>query len=116
MNSAFFTTTVSAVLGVAVLLSGAHAKDIAGAAQADHGPMHKVFSDDGSAIAKVSAELHNHVDKQTSHSIVSANGDNPMQTDMRSLRQQHKKFSIRAQLQRSWIEDYWLIFRATLGV
>lgn len=81
-------TSLSITLSGAVLLCGAHAKDIVSASSRDHGLVHKVFGDDAT-ITKVTTDLHNHVDKQGAHSLISLHGDQTMQADQRSLRPSH---------------------------
>lgn len=70
------------LLVVAVVLNGAHAKDIAGLTLPHLFDTKKIAGEESQH--KVAAELHNHVDKQTGKTF-KAGTDNP-QLDSRSLR------------------------------
>lgn len=76
------TTLQSLLLALAVFLSSAHAKDVVRTEALRRSDVVKIHSDDGTA--KVSAELHNHVDKQTLK-MFSHSGDTQQQADRRSL-------------------------------
>lgn len=78
-------TILASTLIVALVLSGAHAKDVAASSQASIQPeVQKVTHEE--VGAKAVAELHNHVDKQTGKNLV---GDNPL-ADNRSLKIREK--------------------------
>src|SRR5687767_12124850 len=97
-RQATLTISISLLLVIAVLLSGAHAKDVARASAADHGQVHQAFGDDPSVTVKVGLDLHlhNHVEKQASSSLVNLGGDQGMHADNRSLRMPvHKKVTSR---------------------
>lgn len=81
---------IALIIAASVVLSGAHAKDIA----ALPGESQKVAHDD--QPIKVSPDLHNHVDKG-GKSFVKSMGDNP-QADHRSLRLRDKKQSLKFRL------------------
>lgn len=81
---------IALLLAASVILSGAHAKDIA----ALPGDTQKVAHEDQQV--KITPELHNHVDKG-GKSFVKAMGDTP-QADHRSLRLRDKKQSLKFRL------------------
>lgn len=72
----------SIVLVLAVILGGAHAKDVVKAETYKKYDPAKVHLDDG--LSKVSSELHNHIDKQTFKTLYHG-GDVQYQADRRSL-------------------------------
>lgn len=80
------TTLQSLLLALAVLLSSAHAKDVVKTEVGQRHDVVKIHSNDG--MTKVSAELHNHVDKQT----LKIFGDSQQQhADRRTLQQLKKE-------------------------
>jgi len=77
------STVQSLVLATAVLLSSSHAKDVMKPDTLKHNDIVKVHVGDDGGLAKVSTDLHNHVDKQTVK--VFSGADNMQQADRRSL-------------------------------
>jgi hypothetical protein len=82
--------TIGCIVGLAVLLSGVHAKDLSTLSQLDKRrallPVNEVRvspADDGLTV-KTTPDLHNHIDKQTLKSITDQN----VMADQRS-RQKH---------------------------
>lgn len=101
---------VAAALIAAVILGGLHGKEIAKLA-GDSGDI-KAHTD---AQTKVIGELHNHIDKQTLHSLLKVSGgDTGNQVDNRSLRLLHTHRLISAhEIRHSLLGDnllgLWLI-------
>ena len=82
-NITFLSAFSSTILALAVVLSGVHAKDLAGLTN-DHSHFDvKAHGDEGRS--KVSPELHNHIDKTSFKSLLKAGADT-LQADSRSLR------------------------------
>jgi len=77
-----FLATLALTLVLALVLSGAHAKDLAAM---PHNDMSKVATHD-EPVAKTYSDLHSHVDKQTGKNLTT---DNPL-ADSRSLRTREK--------------------------
>lgn len=101
----FITTYLSLFLGAAILLCGAHAKDVASLSlQPLPALAKKVFTGDDGTLVKTSQDLHNHVDKQTLNSFA----HDPMQADSRSLhRKQHAK-QYGYKRDHRWLDGLWL--------
>ncbi|HSE29086.1 MAG TPA: hypothetical protein VLA77_00675 [Candidatus Saccharimonadales bacterium] len=78
-----FFATLALTLVFALVLSGAHAKDLAALPNAQDTA--KAVQHDDTTVKSYS-ELHNHVDKQTGKNLA---GDNPL-ADNRSLRVREK--------------------------
>lgn len=79
-------TLLCTLLGVAVVMHGAHAKDLSTQPSPTIAQDKKTISDDQPFAHKVAPELHNHVDKQLGKTF-HAQGD--LQADNRSLRILH---------------------------
>lgn len=77
-------------LSISVCLMGIHAKDLAAyskTTKGSHASHIKKMSGDDQAALKIHHDPHNHVDHQTSKSIVKVSGDQTqMNADARSLR------------------------------
>lgn len=108
-TNALFPTVLSIFLSIAVILSGAHIKDLASLTNA-------LASTDIQRSDldhhKIGADLHNHIDKVHLKSLLKSG---PMQVDTRSLKlrhhQQKRPFEQRA-FRDSWLHHLGFIDRA----
>lgn len=102
-----FFSLLSLALVFALVLSGAHAKDLA-AASASSNPDTVKTATHEDATTKAYSELHNHVDKQTGKNL---SGDNPL-VDNRSLRTREKHNQdikkVISRLLKNWQHDLFM--------
>ena len=112
----FFATHLSIAIGLAVLLCGAHAKDVTGLSVAARQNAKKFVSDDTASLVKTSPDLHNHIDKQSLKTLVKAIDTSAMQADSRSLRalRESKDDNHRASI--SWLTDWFQLARVYIGL
>ncbi|HEX6258741.1 MAG TPA: hypothetical protein VFZ48_04645 [Candidatus Saccharimonadales bacterium] len=91
--SYYLTALLSLSMSLGVVCSGAHSKDVLMYASTPNRALLEAFrkqvADDASQLqtnTKVSAELHNHIEKQTLKTMVKTVSDQAPQADMRSLK------------------------------
>lgn len=99
-------TFQSSLLLFAVLLNGAHAKDLAKPHFGKTGDSVKIHADD--VMAKATADLHNHIDKQTVKSPHIAHDNQP--ADGRSLRLLKEAHTIKHNLRMEYQLTFQLWF------
>ncbi|MGH7196953.1 MAG: hypothetical protein ACREGJ_04305 [Candidatus Saccharimonadales bacterium] len=100
---------------MAVILSGAHVKDLVNL-PADPASI-EVKKAPGEAGGKASFDLHPHMDKQTFSSLVKVSGDNPMNADPRSLRsvRVHKKSMVSRDRHNHLFDSWWELVRSAVS-
>ena len=89
MNTIKTTTTTlfASFIAIAVMLSGAHAKDIVGTRNAKDDTVVKTTAKTTDVAAKAVSDLHNHVDKTTLKAFAKSTSDNSMLARERELKE-----------------------------
>lgn len=110
----FFSTFLCTLLSTVVILYGMHTKDVLYLSNAQIYTDSKIHtSDEG---AKLSADLHHHIDKQSLKSLQKYAGDSGLQLDTRSLRILKEELQTLETRQFAQLKSWLTHLRAKLAV